>query len=295
MDPTLKAFLLSWEWRIDVIAVLLTFATLYTIGWIRLRRMQAKIATVWRLASYYSGLAFLAIALMSGFDTFQTQLFFIHMAQHILMIMYAPPLLFLANPIVFIMWAIPRVERQQISRLLTQKSLFRRALVTLSAPGIVWLAYTCNLALWHDPRLYNRVVTDGGLLHDFQHITFFVTGMGIWWHISGAYPKFHGGQGYIMRMAMIVAIYFVDLFIGIALTMTSSVIYTHYLTVPRIGGISPQRDQMIGGLLMWLHNGMMYQMVFIGLGALQVRYSEKRSRLRDKHRQLKKLQGLAPT
>jgi putative membrane protein len=294
MDPTLKAFLLSWEWRLDVIVVLVAFATLYTVGWVRLRRKKTQLAKVWRLVSYYSGLMIVAIALMSGFDTFQTQLFFVHMAQHLLLVMYAPPLIYFGNPMPFIVWALPGLERQQIGRLLTQKSLFRRVFVAVTAPWIGWLLYTCTLWLWHDPNLYNAAI-ENDFIHDIEHLSFFLTAMLFWWHITDSAPNFHGNRTYIQRMSTIIAGYFANLALGVAITMSSNLIYTHYAKVPRVWGIEPKQDQTIGGILMWIPGGMMYLMILLVLVALQMNYSEQRARLRDKKRRLTQLQELPAT
>jgi putative membrane protein len=286
MDPQLEAFLLSWDFRLDLILLLAVFGIAYTVGWVKLRLKKARIANGWRLASYYTGLVLLAIALFSGLDVFQTQLFFMHMIQHLFLLMFAPPLLLLANPMVFILWALPRIERQQVGRLLRSKSRFRRTFVSLTNPWMVWLVYTINLIVWHDPNPYEAAI-ESDLLHDIEHFTFFYAGMGLWWHVTGAAPKFHGRRSYPMRMLLIVASFFVNLFVGVLITLSPDIIYTYYESVPRIWGISVEDDQRIGGLLMWIPGGMMYLMTFLILGANLVAESERRARLGDRQRKLK--------
>ena len=286
MDSTLKVFLESWNLRLDVIAVLIFFGLSYAIGWLRLRNKQSKLATNWRIASYYAGLALLAIALLSGIDTFQTQLFFIHMIQHLLLFMLAPPLLLLGNPMPFLIWAFPRTERLQVARLLTRKSLFRKILVGITAPAIIWFIYASNLGLWHDPNPYQEAI-ENDFIHDIEHLSFFLTGIAFWWHITNAAPKFHGRRSYTMRMAFVALTYFANLILGITITMSGNLIYDHYATVPRLWGISPLRDQTIGGLIMWIPGGMMYLMVFLILLFRLVKHSEERARLTDKQRKLK--------
>ena len=284
MDPQLEAFLRSWEWRLDLGLLIFVFVALYTAGWLKLRRKQTKLATGWRLVSYYTGIILLVIALFSGIDVFQTQLFFIHMVQHLFLLMLAPPFLLLANPMPFILWALPKVERQQISRLLKRKSDFRKVFVWLTNPWMIWLVYTVNLVLWHDPNPY-RAAIENEFLHDIEHFTFFYAGLGFWWHITGVAPKFHGRRTFVMRMGLIIAAYFVNLAVGVTITLTPDVIYTYYEGVPRTWGVSVMSDQRIGGLLMWIPGGMMYLMTFLILGANVVAASEKRARLGDKQRQ----------
>ncbi len=286
MDPTLSAFLRSWDFRLDLSLLLLGFGVFYTVGWLKLRRKQARIANGWRLASYYTGLVALALALFSGLDVFQSQLFFVHMLQHLFLWMIAPPFLLLANPMPFILWALPKPERQQVGRLLTQKSLFRQVFVWLTSPWMVWLVYTINLVTWHDPNPYNAAI-ENDLLHDIEHFTFFYAGLAFWWHITGAAPKFHKQRSIPLRMGLIVAAYFVNLFVGVSITFSPDIIYTYYETVPRTANISVKTDQTIGGLLMWIPGGMMYLMTFLILGIYLVAESERRARIGDRQRLLK--------
>ena len=98
MDPTLKALLASWQWRPDVAFVVAGFAAAYVVGWWRLRRRRPGAARPWQLILYLTGLAVIALALLSPIDTFATWLFTLHMIEHELLTMVAPPLLLLANP-----------------------------------------------------------------------------------------------------------------------------------------------------------------------------------------------------
>lgn len=283
MDPTFRAFLESWDWRLDLSLLIFGFTALYTLGWLKLRRKGTRIATYWRLSSYYGGIIFLVLALFSGIDVWQTQLFFMHMIQHLFLLMLAPPLLLLANPMPFILWAFPKPERQQLGRLLKTKSSFRRFVVWITGPWVVWLVYTVNLILWHDPNPYNAAI-ENDFLHDIEHATFFYAGLGFWWHITGVAPKFHGRRSYAMRMSLIVAAFFVNLVVGVAITLSPDVIYTYYEGVPRVWGISVKADQTLGGFIMWIPGGMMYLMTFLILGANLVADSERRARSSDQRR-----------
>ncbi len=115
MHPLTKALLSGWEWRLEIVAVLLALGLLYVLGWSRLRRQSKRhgLATWPRLAAYVGGLIVLAVSLMSPIDQLGGQLFFMHMTQHMLSIMVAAPLLLLGNPYPFMVWGLPR-ERTQL-------------------------------------------------------------------------------------------------------------------------------------------------------------------------------------
>lgn len=257
MDPVLSAVLLSWEWRVEVFAVLLLFGSLYSLGWWRIRHQQAnpashtrRLAAGWRLAAYLGGLIILAISLMSPVDVLSGQLLFMHMIQHKLMIVFAPPLLWLANPFPFFLWGLPPRLRRQAGRLLRPASRFRHALRALTAPGLVWLAFVAVLIGWHDPNAYNAALRSD-LIHDIEHLTFFGTAMLFWWHAIGAAPRLRSlSRG--LRLAYVLGVVPVNMAIGVTIAFASQPIYTYYIGMPRLWGISVMLDQMIGGVIMWI-------------------------------------------
>ncbi len=102
MDPVLSALLLSWEWRVDVILILGLAGLTFSRGWWHLRQHKGKrLAVNWRLGSYLGGLVILGLALMSPIDVLGSQLFYMHMIQHLLLVMIVPPLLLITNPLPF--------------------------------------------------------------------------------------------------------------------------------------------------------------------------------------------------
>ena len=286
MDPTLKAFLTTWEIRLDIVAIQLLFGIPYLLGWVRLYRQGAKIATKWRLTSYLSAQALFSIALMSGVDAFQYFLFFMHMIQHFLLIMFVPILIFWSAPLPIALWGLPKSVRLAIGSLLGKQGWGRRALAELSTPGLIWLIFTCTLWLWHDPNAYNTA-TEDQFIHDIEHISFFATGMLLWWQITGAPPLFQKKRSYMTRMVMIGMSYFQNIILGIGITMYGKMIYTHYAEVPRLWNIDPLTDQTMGGMIMWLPGGMMYLIAILVLIGRMIQASE-RDALKQQHKRRQK-------
>ena len=272
MDPVLSALLLSWDWRAEVIVVLVAAGSLYTRGWWRLRRRQRgralpggrrpgatqPLAAGWRLAAYLGGLAVLGIALMSPIDVLGGQLFFMHMIQHVLMIMIAPPLLLIANPLPFFLWALPTRARYAAGRLLSRESAFRRGLRSATAPGLVWMAFVAVYLGWHDPNLYNAAL-ESELIHDVEHITFFGAAMLFWWPAVGAGPRLRSTSRGVRLVFLLLSVP-VNMAAGVTIAFASQPIYTYYTTVPRVWGITVMQDQMISGVIMWIPGSMMYLM-----------------------------------
>lgn len=258
MHPLLRAMLSSWEWRLEIIIVLLTLAVLYGLGWRKLRRQSARgrLASRRRLAAYYVGLFILAAALMSPIDRLGGQLFFMHMTQHMLTVMVAAPLLLLANPFPFMVWALPAAGRGVVAGLFSRQSSFRHGLAVATRPLAAWLVFLTVYLGWHDPNLYQAALRHEWV-HDLQHISFFVAAMLFWWHAIGAAPHIHGRFPPFARMAYLIGIVPPNMFVGATIAYATSVLYTYYESVPRIWGVTVMEDQMLGGAIMWIPGSMM--------------------------------------
>ena len=108
---------LSWAWRPEIILTLGLAATVHLTGRWRLKRKGSEgLTKPWRSISYLSGLAILWIALMSPIDVLSDQFFYMHMIQHLLLVMIAPPLLLIANPMPIMLWGLPSSLRLEIGR-----------------------------------------------------------------------------------------------------------------------------------------------------------------------------------
>jgi cytochrome c oxidase assembly factor CtaG len=270
MDPILKAALSSWDWRPDVIIVLALAGTLFITGWRRLRRRTMasprtgsgwQASAGWRPISYVAGLIFVGLALMSPLDVLASQLFSMHMIQHLLLIMIAPPLMLIANPMPFMLWGLPDKWRLKIgrglARLLNGKSIFRQYLRKATTPGVVWMIWLVSIISWHDPNAYNAALRSN-VVHDIEHLTFFFGGMLFWWHVTGAGPRIHKQFGLIGRTAFALSAVPPNMLIGAAIAFATESIYTYYNNVPRLMGLSVLEDQQLGGVIMWVPGSMMY-------------------------------------
>jgi putative membrane protein len=284
MDPILKAILLSWDWKIEVISVLALAGTFYSRGWWQLRRRSRgaakryrhalrsrwRLAVSWRLVAYWSGLFIIALALLSPIDALGQQLFFMHMVQHLLLIMVAPPLLLVANPMPFLLWGLPSRWRKKVGRLIShalhRKSGFRRGLRSATQPGIVWLVWVISLIGWHDPSLYNAALRYEWV-HNLEHLTFFIASMLLWWHLTGAGPRLHKQFSLVGRIGLLISLVPPNMMTGVVLSFAEEGFYSYYETVPRLWGFDVLMDQQLGGLIMWIPGSMMYiiaTLIFIG-------------------------------
>ncbi|RMF90288.1 MAG: cytochrome c oxidase assembly protein [Nitrospinota bacterium] len=278
MDPILKALLGSWEWRPVVLLVLLGLGSLYSRGWWHLRRRgHSHLASGWRLAAYWGGIGVMGLALLSPIDTLQSFLFAVHMIQHELLMMVAPPLLLLANPFPFFLWSLPSRLRRAIGGLLVRKALFRRGLRFLTTPWGVWALYVLTLWLWHLPTAYDAALRHQWL-HDLEHLSFAGTAILFWWQVIGAAPQIHGLLGYGFRLVYLLAALAQNEILAVGISLSQSPLYPYYQGVPRLWGLSVLDDQRLGGAIMWIPGGMMYVLAVVILVAAWLNHEEKQMR-----------------
>ncbi len=99
MDTVAAAALSSWSFSAPLMCALLALALIYFRGWRLLSAERPHKYTTRRLVSFASGLTTIFVALASPIDALAGLLLEAHMIQHLLLIMVAPPLLWLGQPV----------------------------------------------------------------------------------------------------------------------------------------------------------------------------------------------------
>jgi putative membrane protein len=279
MDATLSVILLSWSWRPEIILSLVLAATIHLAGRWRLKqRGGGQVIAPWRTAAYLGGLAVLWLALMSPIDVLSSQYFFMHMIQHLLLVMIAAPLLLIGNPMPIMLWGLPSTLRLEVGQWLRPDATFRRVVAAVTRPGLVWLYFVVAVVGWHDPNAYNATL-ESDIVHDLEHISFFGTAILFWWHVTGVAPRMHKRLSTGARIGYTLAAVPPNAITGIAISFASAPIYTYYETVPRLGSMTVMQDQMLGGTIMWIPGSMMYLLAALILVAKLVREEEEKQAL----------------
>ncbi|MEM7031402.1 MAG: cytochrome c oxidase assembly protein [Chloroflexota bacterium] len=259
----------SWDWRPEVMLLLLLFAGLYSTGWLRIRLIGQNLAkapshNVWHLISYLTGIGLMVIALMSPIDVLGQQLFAMHMVQHLIVMMIVPPLLMLANPYPVLLWGLPKRWRRGTIPFMTQGKPFRFYARVLASPVLGIAILIVTLCGWHLPFAYDAALRSP-LIHDVEHLTFFGAAMIYWWHVVQAAPHIRTSMSYGTRVAYLLFTLPFSMLIGLVIAFADSPLYPHYTMVPRLWGLSVMQDQMLGGVIMWVPGSMMYVVAAIVL------------------------------
>lgn len=273
LRPYRDPFLPNWNLRPDVLFVVGLVGMICMAGWLRLRRRNLRVMRTWQLALYLGGLAAILLALISPIDALASALLSMHMVQHLLLLMIAPLLLLLANPLAAFLWGLPRRIRHTVGRLLTRSSLFRHGLWALTLLPVTWSVYVINLWAWHHPNLYQMALRNEWV-HDLQHLLFFLTALFFWWPIVNPAPRLHGLISYGFRIVYLVAATLQNTLLGMAISLPERVLYPFYEAVPGLQSLTPINDQALGGGIMWV-SGHMYLIPILALVACMLKSEER--------------------
>ncbi len=258
MSPQLVDILTSWSFEPQIVVGIVIAAVLYAVGWWKLRRRgrgRFRLHT-WRAVCFGLGLATVAVALLSALAEYDDVLFSAHMAQHLLLLIVAAPLIWLGAPMLPMLWAFPVSWRKAIGRLLVPRSPVHRFFHFLTTPAISLTIYLLVVVVWHVPSFYDAA-QGATALHDFEHTTFFCAALLFWWpivHPTGGRRRLGYGAGALYCVPPMLE----GTLIGALLTFSSEPVYATYQNAPRTFGLSVLQDQQIGGLLMWVIGGVLF-------------------------------------
>ena len=267
-------FLAYWDSAPYIVIPIVLMAALYLIGRWRLgRRARYAPPRKSRDLLYLAGILALVLALLSPIDVYAGDLFFMHMVQHLLLMMIAPPLLQLANPMSRILWAFPRGVRRRIGGTLNNAGVLRLAIQGVSVPVIAWLIFVVTIWVWHTPATYNAALASESV-HVLEHLTMFGAALIFWWPVIGPAPV-RSRMPHPLRFLYLFLALFQNILLGAILTFAQGPVYSYYEATPDHWGIDGELDQQLGGVLMWIPGTMMY---FTALALLFFTWLEQEER-----------------
>jgi putative membrane protein len=250
MSPPVQAALESWSLPVPVTFSLVLMAFIYSRGWFRLRKAFPNVISVWRLGVFMSGLFSLWIAVGSPLTAFDDDLLSIHMVQHVLLMAVAPPLILLSAPALPLLHGFPhRFVRGALGSVLRWSPLEWLGRV-LTHPAFCWLAAMLALIGWHVPAVFELGLRSDSW-HEVEHACFFATGLLFWWPVVQPWPSVARWPRWRIPLYLFLATLPCDA-LSAFLAFCGRVVYSPYLTAPRLFNISPLQDQECAGALMWV-------------------------------------------
>ena len=255
MDSSGVAALTSWNTNPLTIAILIAVAAVYLRGWLRIRQQIRSAQDTERLAAFLAGLALLFIALDSPLDSFDSLFLSAHMAQHLLLMMFIPPLLLLGHPVLPLLRGLPKpFVKEALAPFLTWPAL-KRASHLLTAPPFTWTLFALSTLLWHFTPFYEAALRSP-FVHNLQHACFFWTGILFWWPVIRPIP----GKSRWPEWFVVPYLLFADILntgLSAVFVFSGQLLYPSYGVV-HASSMGAVTDQTIAGLIMWVPGSVVY-------------------------------------
>lgn len=231
-----------------------------------------------RQVAFAGGLGVLVVAVASPVAAYDTDLFAVHMVQHLLILMLAAPLLLLGTPVTLLMRAAsPRVRKEVILPLLHSGPL--RA---VSFPVVTWGLLMAVLWVSHFSPLFDGAL-ENSWLHRAEHGLYLGAALLFWWPAIG-----HDPSPWRMNHPMRALYVFLQMpqnsFLAVAIANATRVIFPHYESIARGWGPSPLEDQQWAGYIMWIGGDIGF---LVALGCIiygWVKHEEKAAERGDRAR-----------
>src|SRR5262245_60233807 len=188
MSPTLDAFLRSWPLDPWLLIALGLTGGLYLRGWLSLRRRNPLHWHAGQLGAFGGGLAVVYVALASPIEPFADLLLQVHMLQHLLLMMAAPPLLWLGAPLLPVLRGFPQPVRTYWVAPLFRSPSLRELFARLTHPAAALPLFVATTCLWHTPGAY-ELALGSGAWHVLQHACFLMAGLLFWYPVVRPYPS----------------------------------------------------------------------------------------------------------
>src|SRR4029434_5403869 len=151
MSSITDAVFSSWDLNPSLLIFTLAFALLYTRGWWQLQRRAPHRFGPSQLLAFYAGLTTILIALLSPLDAFAGWLLTVHMIQHLLLMMVAPPLILYGAPYVPLLFGLPIQFLKEAFAPFVSWQLLRRIGRFILHPIFCWSAFAFTNIAWHLP------------------------------------------------------------------------------------------------------------------------------------------------
>jgi putative membrane protein len=223
-----------------ITVVLSLVAAGYLYRWLRVARLEADGVKGWRACSCFVGLLLLWLGLASPLALLDHDLLTAHMAQHLLLMTLAPPLILLGAPL--------KLLPQSIARPLPWGPLWHLGRKLLH-PAVGWMGAASALIVWHIPSVF-MLGMQSQTWHGIEQASFLVTGLLFWLPVVRPLQDSSKWPESSILLYLFLATLPCDILSGF-LVFCDRVVYPVFFSSPHSFGLSALEDQECAGALMW--------------------------------------------
>ena len=260
------------QWRIEpfTTALLLAAGSLYAAGVVRLRRGSGAWPGA-RTAAFAAGLATLVAALCSPVDAYADVSFTVHMAQHLLLTLLAPPLLALGAPITLALRAGSPAWRRWVTA-----SLRSPVAAFFANPIVGWTLFVGVPVFVHASPLFDEALRSTPW-HAVEHGLWLTAALIYWWPIVGVDPNPHPVRWPVRMLSLFLAMPAMS-FLALGIYAGDVPLYPTYATLPAPWGPAALGDQRDAAVMMWLVGNLALVLAILLVAAAWKRDEDARQR-----------------
>jgi cytochrome c oxidase assembly factor CtaG len=236
----------QWQFAPVVTAGVAVLGLLYAVGIARVRRRHPN--NPWpalRSLSFFLGLAAVVIATQSSIGAYDDVLFSVHMVQHLMLIMVAPPLMVAGRPITLLLHA----SRNPLHRW-TKTVIRSRVITALTCPPVAAVIYAATIIGTHLTGFMN-VTLEHQQVHNGEHILYLLAGYLYFLPLLGSEP-IRWKMSFPTRFLLLALSMPIDTFVGVVLLQANKELFPAYAKTGRTWGPSLLSDLHLGGAIMWV-------------------------------------------
>ena len=266
-----------WTFDAFTLANLILIGVLYLVGVRRLTRARTSVGHAWpiiRTVSFLGGLLLLGLAYLGPFETLAHELFSMHMASHLVVMMLAAPFLILGHPVELLIRTGPASVSSG-----TQRFLATRAVHALLNPVFTWLLFAGVLITTHLTPVMQWVLTEHDAMLLVERPLYLVSALLFYYPLVGSdtCPRRPRPSIRVLSLGLMMI---PETVLGAIIFLAPVELYPAYADAAALLGIDPMRDQKLAGALMWALT-MVIDSLWIMLAAIEWYRSEERSSAAD--------------
>jgi cytochrome c oxidase assembly factor CtaG len=249
MTAELQTVLQTWSAPLGVNLGLFLAVAIYARGWFRLHVLFPNLISARRLAAFIAGIFSVWIAIGSPLNAFDDVSLTVHMLQHLLLMTIAPALILLGAPALPLLQGLPQSIARSVAGPVVRSGFVKSIGHFLTNPAICWLAAALALMAWHVPAVFEFALR-WDWLHEIEHASFLGIGLLFWWPVIQPWPSIPRWPRWSIPLYLFCATLPCDA-LSAFLVFCDRVVYSSYLSAPRVFNISPLQDQEFAAALMW--------------------------------------------
>jgi cytochrome c oxidase assembly factor CtaG len=225
------------------IVVLGTLAS-YVVGLVLAHRSGSQGLPWYRVASFVLGLVVVGVSVNSAIATYSHILFWVHMVQHLLLIMVAPALLVVGSPLTLLVQVTRGETRQRVRSALTSAPVS-----VLTHPLVGTALYALVIVATHLTSFMQQMMLHPWL-HQAEQVLYLAGGYLFLLPLLGDEP-IRWQPPYLVRLVVLFLAMAPETVVGIVLLQADHELFPAYAQIHRMWGPTPLHDLQRGGGIMW--------------------------------------------